>query len=499
MGSVERISDLKPFDGGCAETDRQRFTDLQITVYMRLMKRSNFDWAKGKRGMTQSIQRDDLLAGARILIVDDEPGMRHFLVKMLAPLCRAVDEAPDAATAERLLTAHQYDIMVLDNIMPGQKGLEWLHTQRESGGFTDTIMITAYADLQTAIDAMRAGVSDFLIKPFRSTQILNALRRTLQVATLRRENFLLRREIETTAQGARRRELIGSSAIITEARRLLERVAPLSTPVLITGPAGSGKEVAARHIHHHSGRGAAPFVAIQCGAIPEDMFEFELFGHTAGAFTRARSGREGLLASASGGTVFLDDVSELAPNAQTALLRVLEDGVIRPVGTERNVQLDLRFVIASTEALDEAVREGRFRENLLFRLNVVEIEMPPLRDRGTDVLDLAELFQTEISAALNLPPLDMPSAVRSAMLRHDWPGNIRELHNFVERALIFGRFPIETLGEIRLAQDITPLEDIEKREILRALEALDGNRSEAARRLGVSRKTIDRKCTAWGL
>ncbi|AVW93243.1 sigma-54 dependent transcriptional regulator [Celeribacter baekdonensis] len=449
--------------------------------------------------MTQSIRRDDLLTGARILVVDDEPGMRHFLVKMLSPLCRAVDEAPDAATAERLLSVHQYDIMVLDNIMPGQKGLDWLHARRESGGFTDTIMITAYADLHTAIEALRAGVSDFLIKPFRSTQILNALQRCLQMAALRRENFLLRRELETTAQGTRRRELIGSSVIITEARRLLERVAPLSTPVLITGPSGSGKEVAARHIHDHSGRGTAPFVAIQCGAIPEDMIEFELFGHTAGAFPGAQSGREGLLASASGGTVFLDDVSELASNAQTALLRVLEDGVIRPVGTERDVQLDLRFVIASSKALDEAVREGRFREDLLFRLNVVEIEMPPLMDRGTDVLDLADLFQAEISAALNLPRLDMPSVVRSAMLRYDWPGNIRELHNFVERALIFGRFPVETLSETSPTQDITPLEVTEKREILRALEALNGNRTEAARRLCVSRKTIDRKCAAWGL
>lgn len=473
--------------------------DLPIALLLRLMGRTESGQTWDKRVMTRSNQRDDLLAGARILVVDDEPGMRHFLVKTLAPLCRAVDEAPDAAKAERLLSFRQYDILVLDNIMPGQKGLDWLHAQREGGGFTDTIMITAYADLQTAIEALRAGVSDFLVKPFRSNQILNALRRCLEMAALRRENFLLRRELETAAQGTRRRELIGSSAVITEVRRLLERVAPLSTPVLITGPSGSGKEVAARHIHSHSGRGSAPFVSIQCGAIPEDMIEFELFGHTAGAFPGAQSGREGLLASASGGTVFLDDVSELATNAQTALLRVLEDGVIRPVGTERDVQLDLRFVIASTGALDEAVREGRFREDLLFRLNVIEIEMPPLKDRGTDLLDLADLFQTEISAALNLPQLEMPPAVRSAMLRHDWPGNIRELHNFVERALIFGRFPVETLGEIRPAQDITPLEETEKREILRALEAMDGNRTEAARRLGISRKTIDRKCAAWGL
>ncbi|GAA4216114.1 sigma-54-dependent transcriptional regulator [Sagittula marina] len=441
----------------------------------------------------------DPLRGARILIVDDEPGMRHFLVNTLKALCRDVDSAENAQAAETLLDSRQYDVMVLDNIMPGQKGLDWLGARRAKGGFTDTILITAYADLQTAIDAMRAGASDFLVKPFRSNQILNALRKCLELARLRRENALLRRELDTVASGNRRKELIGASPVIAEVRALLERVAPLSTPVLITGPSGSGKEVAARHLHGHSGRGAAPFVPIQCGAIPADMIEYELFGHGAGTFAGAQAGREGLLAQASGGTVFLDDVSELTASAQTALLRVLEDGVIRPIGTGRDVQLDLRFVIATSKPLQEAVMAGRFREDLLFRINVIDLAMPPLKDRGTDILQLADLFQTEIAAVLNLPQVEMSSTVRQAMLRHDWPGNIRELHNFVERALIFGRFPLETLGPVAPPGDIAPLEDVEKREILRALDALDGNRSEAARRLGVSRKTIDRKCATWGL
>ncbi|WP_306153413.1 sigma-54 dependent transcriptional regulator [Roseovarius sp. MMSF_3281] len=442
---------------------------------------------------------NDPLRGARILIVDDEPGVRHFLVNTLKPLCGGVDSAENAQAAERLLEARQYDVMVLDNIMPGQKGLDWLAKQRAKGGFTDTILITAYADLQTAIEAMRAGASDFLVKPFRSNQILNALRKCLELAQLRRENALLRRELDTVGSGNRRKELIGESPLIAGVRDILERVAPLSTPVLITGPSGSGKEVAARHIHCHSGRGTAPFVPIQCGAIPADMIEYELFGHGIGAFHGAQSGREGLLAQASSGTVFLDDVSELSTGAQTALLRVLEDGVIRPIGTGRDVQLDLRFVIATSKSLQDAVAAGDFREDLLFRINVIDVAMPPLKDRGTDVLDLADLFQAEISLALNLPKVEMSSTVRSAMLRHDWPGNIRELHNFVERALIFGRFPLETLGPVATAGDIGLLADMEKREILRALEALDGNRSEAARRLGVSRKTIDRKCAAWGV
>lgn len=442
--------------------------------------------------------QSDPLGSARVLVVDDEPGMRHFLVKTLQPLCWQVDEAEDTRRAEALLSRHQYDVMVLDNIMPGQKGLDWLQDQRNRGGFTDTVLITAYADLQTAIDAMRAGASDFLIKPFRSNQILNALRKCLELARLQRENALLRRELDTAARGNRRRELIGSSEAIATVRTLLERVAPLSTPVQITGPSGSGKEVAARHIHAKSGRGGAPFVPIQCGAIPADMVEHELFGHAPGALPGSQSGREGLLAQASGGTVFLDDVCELSLNAQTALLRVLEDGVVRPVGTGRDVRLDLRFLIASTRNLQEVVRQGRFREDLLFRVNVVEVAMPPLRDRGEDILELADLFQAEISAALNLPRIEMSPSVRATLLRYDWPGNVRELHNFVERALIFGHFPIETLGNPASVESISLLEDVEKREILRALEALGGNRSEAARRLGISRRTIDRKCAAWG-
>ena len=442
---------------------------------------------------------NDPLDGANILVVDDEPGMRHFLSKLLSPHCRIVDEAPDTEIAAELLSARQYDVMLLDNIMPGQKGLDWLKEVQVDGGCTDTIMITAYADLQTAIDALRIGVSDFVLKPFRSSQILNALRRTLEMARLKRENYLLRRELETVGAGSRQRKLIGSSAAIAEVRDMLARVARLTTPVLITGASGTGKEVAARHLHSHSGRMGAPFVPIHCGTIPADMIEFELFGHAPGAFPGAGSGRDGLLASASGGTVFLDDICELGVDAQTALLRVIEDGVIRPIGTERDIQLDLRFVISSNRPLHSAVQDGRLREDLHFRINVVEILMPPLKDRGSDLLELAELFLIEIAAAQNLPAIEFPASARSAMLRHDWPGNIRELRNFIEKALILGRFPLGTLVTAASADDISPLEVTERREILRALDALSGNRSEAARRLGVSRKTIDRKCSAWGL
>jgi DNA-binding NtrC family response regulator len=228
------------------------------------------------------------------------------------------------------------------------------------------------------------------------------------------------------------------------------------------------------------------------------MIEFELFGHAEGAFPGAQAAREGLLASAQGGTVFIDEATELSLSAQAALLRVLDDGQVRPIGTTVAIQLDLRFVFASSKPLDAEVAAGRFREDLFFRINVVEVRMPPLRQREMDIVDLAELFLSEIAASHGLPALQLDSPVRAALMRHDWPGNIRELRNFIERALIFGRFPVDMLAPTN-AVEIEPLEQLERRQILLALEAVDGNRSEAARRLGVSRKTIDRKCAAWGL
>ncbi|RVV97557.1 sigma-54-dependent Fis family transcriptional regulator [Mesobaculum littorinae] len=444
-------------------------------------------------------QLTDLMAQAAILVVDDEPGMRNFLMKCLTPHARLVVEAASADEAETRLRQQHFDVVLLDNLMPGRSGLDWLADQR-AHGLSDTIMITAYADLTTAIEAMRAGASDFILKPFRTNQLMNAVRRCLQMAQLKRENLLLRRELEVSDHGRRRRaQLIGSSRAIATVRDTIARVSGLPTPVLITGASGTGKEVAARYLHGASPRAAAPFVPINCAAIPPDMIETELFGHARGAFSGADHARDGLLASAQGGTVFLDEVAGLSASAQSALLRVLEDGIVRPVGTERDVQLDLRFVMATNRALEAEVAAGRFREDLLFRINVVTLQMPLLAQRETDVIELAQLFMRESARALNLDPLDITGPVRTALLRHHWPGNIRELRNFVERALIFGAFPLDTLSPVAAGAEIEPLDQIERRQILRALDAVGGNRTEAARRLGVSRKTIDRKCTAWGL
>ncbi|WP_102226404.1 sigma-54-dependent transcriptional regulator [Acidimangrovimonas sediminis] len=439
------------------------------------------------------------LAGAAVLVVDDEPGMRNFLVKTLAPHCEHVAEAESTAAAEAELARRHFDVVVLDNMMPGQTGIDWLAARRRQGSLAETILITAYADLETAIGAMRAGAADFVLKPVRANQVLNAVRRCLEVAHLRHENALLRHELRATGVWRPRRDrLIGASPQIGAVREVLARVADLPSPVLIRGESGTGKEVAARHLHRLSARAARPFVAINCAAMPAETLEAELFGRPgapAGEEGEAAGGGEGgLLASARGGTVFFDEIGEMPAAAQSALLRVLEN--------RGGSAYDLRPLFSTTRDLPGEVRAGRFREDLYFRINVIEVEMPPLRQRGNDVLDLAELFMGELSAQLRLPARDLTPAARGAMLRHGWPGNIRELSNFVERALIFDRFPLEMLSPAQAAgaaAGIEPLDSVERRHILTALDAAGGNRTEAARRLGISRKTIDRKCAAWGL
>ncbi len=433
----------------------------------------------------------DKLARASVLVVDDEPGMRNFLCKTLAPYCQVVEEADSVDAAEAAQGRRHFDVVILDNMMPGRNGIAWLADQRRQGKLTDTIMITAYADLDTAIEAMRAGAVDFVLKPFRSNQVLNAVRRCMEVAELRRENALLRHELRNVEQWRRRRELLGSSERIEAVRQTLARVARMPTPVVLLGEPGTGKEVAARHLHALSDRAARPFVPVNCAAVGQVGFEEDLFGAPEGA-----ERGEGLLASAEGGTVFLDEVADLSATAQRAILRLLEgraDG-----GAMGEAPRDLRFVFASSKDLAAEVTAGRLREDLYFRINVVEIALPPLRQRGADSIVLAEMFAAELSAQLGLAPIELDAAARAAILRHRWPGNIRELRNFVERSLIFGRLSLETLGAVPRAE-IEPLEVVERRHILAALEATAGNRTDAARRLGVSRKTIDRKMAAWGL
>ncbi len=455
--------------------------------------------ASESRATTPDARRDEYgenLQFASVLVIDDEPGMRNFLTKILEPRVKRVEQARSASQAAEILDQAHFDLIVLDNIMPGKTGLEWLAEQRRVGLFADAIMITAYADLDTAIQALRAGVADFVLKPFRANQILNAVGRALDRKYLARENYLLKHALSdggTAAQG----RLLGNSPAITRVRDMLTKLAPTPSTVLFTGASGTGKEIAARTLHGLSDRAESPFVAVNCAAISPDRIAEELFGVVEAGARR----KDGLFLHADGGVLFLDEVAQLPEQVQAGLLRVLEDRRIRPLGAEREIPLNLRFFFATNANLEAAVADGRFRADLYHRINVVNVEMPPLCERREDIVELAALFMSELSRALGLPALELNDEVLLKLARYGWPGNVRELRNMIERSVILGQFPEDFAGQGRLTGEaaIETLDQVEKRHILSVLDRCGGNRAEAARRLSVSRKTIDRKCAAWGM
>ncbi len=433
-----------------------------------------------------------------ILVVDDEPGMRNFLVKILGPRCKRVEQAANVEEASRLLDNNHYDIVILDNILPGKSGLEWLREQRQVGFFADAILITAFADLETAIQALRAGAVDFVLKPFRSNQILNAVARSMDRLHLQRENYLLKYELSADATAGRGR-LLGNSKEISDIRETLQRVAPLPTPVLFTGDTGTGKEIAARTLHAMSDRSDKPFVPVNCASFSPEVIANELFGNVQNDPSQAHGRQDGLLLYASGGTLFFDEIAEMPLSLQATLLRVIEEMRIRPFGSQREVPLNLRFIFATNADLPSAVEQGKFREDLYHRINVLNVRMPTLRERISDLPELAAMFMKKLSHELRVPPLPLTEQVLLKLSCYDWPGNVRELRNLIERSLILGEFPPEFSGGDEDDTDAAPdsLQAVERRHILTVLDACGGNRAEAARRLGVSRKTIDRKCAMW--
>jgi DNA-binding NtrC family response regulator len=443
-----------------------------------------------------------------VLVVDDEPGMVSFLHRSLALRCGWVATAGSVEEAVELLSRRHFDLIVLDIALPGRSGVEWLHDLRAQGFAGDVVLMTAYADLETAIDALRAGASDFLLKPFSVAQMLNAVKRCFERSSLRRENFVLRRELEQRDDSVE--GMVGKSAVIRDVCARIKRIAPTPSTVLIHGESGTGKELAARALHRMSLRSDGPFVPINCAAIAEELIESELFGHVKGAFTGAAAGREGLFYYARGGTLFLDEISELPLPLQAKLLRVLEERRVRPVGSEQEVPVDVRVVAATNRDLVEEVAAGRFRRDLYYRLQVVEVVLPPLRERIEDLPDLVDYFIGQLAARLGVAELAHDEAALARLARYSWPGNVRELKNLVERSLILGYFaddfaPDEEAVAVSLAPtfpsaaDEDSLAAIERRHILGVLETCKGNKSEAARRLGVSRKTLERKCAAWGV
>ena len=435
-----------------------------------------------------------------VLVVDDEPGMLSFLQRALAPRCGVVDTAGSVEQAMPLLRRRLYDLIVLDIALPGRSGIDWLFELREEGYAGDVVLMTAYADLDTAIGALRAGAADFLLKPFALAQILNAIQRCFERSCLLRENFVLRREVRERSVDIE--GVIGHSEVMQAVCERLKRIAPTPATVLLTGESGTGKEIAARALHRMSNRASRPFVPVNCAAIAAELIESELFGHVKGAYTGAQQSREGLFYYARGGTLFLDEIGEMPPAAQAKLLRVLEERRIRPVGSEQEIPVDVRVIAASNRDLKLEVATQRFRQDLYYRLQVVEVTLPALRERPEDLPLLVEHFMAQLAPYLDVPHLALDSRTLSRMAAYDWPGNVRELKNFVERSLILGWFdlgPEPKASALPAGAADETLESVEKRHILAVLAACDGNKSEAGRRLGVSRKTLDRKCQAWGV
>ncbi len=438
-----------------------------------------------------------------VLIVDDEAGMRSFLSRTLERRCGRVAQADSTQSAAALMAQQRFDLLILDNKMPGKHGVAWLQELRHNGFTGEVILITAYADLETAIEALRAGASDFVIKPFRVPQILNAMKQCLARARLTRENFVLRRSFD--GQSGPLAELVGDSPVMRALRERLHRIATVDSTVLLYGESGTGKELAARALHSLSPRARGPFVPVNCATLSPELLASELFGHARGAFTGATQARDGLFYYAQGGTLFLDEIAELPLSLQSSLLRVLEDRMIRPVGSEQQMPVDLRVIAATNRRLAEEVAAGRFRADLFYRLQVVEVTMPALRDHAQDISALAQVFIDHFASRMRLPPIAISEAQRGFLCEYAWPGNVRELRNLIERSLILGELNVSALyprldelpAPPRAGGEPTNLASLEKQHIRAVLESVGGDKSRAAALLGISRRTLERRFAEW--
>lgn len=460
----------------------------------------------------ESSARTELLSKRRgsILVVDDEAGIRNFLQRALTKEYGLVEVADSVETAEELRQRCHFDLLIVDIRLSDRSGLEWVEELRHNGYGVDVIFITAYADLTTTISALRSGATDFILKPFRLEQILASVERCFERRMLTRENLALRRQVNDFSERLYGNAgMLGQSAAMKTVCDVIKRLSSTPSSVLIEGETGTGKELAAIAIHRFSGRGGA-FVPVNCVAISPDLFESELFGHAKGAFTGAHQSRDGLFCFANGGTLFLDEISEMPSSLQAKILRVLENHRVRPVGSNREITVDVRLIAATNRCLEEAVMAGAFREDLYYRLNVVTIKMPPLRDHVEDIPELVHFFTQTLAVELGVKPFAFSHQDMVRLQAYSWPGNVRELRNLVERALLLGNFPWEVLSgkSVVSEADVThksspgfstdaTLEQVEKQHMLQVLSAAGGNKSEAARRLGISRKTMERKLRSW--
>jgi DNA-binding NtrC family response regulator len=442
-----------------------------------------------------------------LLIVDDEVELTNALCETLAEHGYQTVGATCPSEGLKALEKQDFDLLLCDLMMPGTDGIQVLRQALEIDSNLVGIIMTGQGTIPTAVEAMKVGAFDYVLKPFNLQTMLPILARAMDVRRLRAENVRLRQYVERLSYESPRYQMVGSSPGMQRVVQLIEKVAPTDATVLVRGRSGTGKELVARALHVNSSRRDRPFVTVNCAALQETLLESELFGHEKGAFTGAVQAKTGLIEVAEGGTLFIDEIAEMSPHLQAKLLRVLEDGHYRRVGSTKESHADVRVIAATNKPLEEEQKAGRFREDLFYRLNVVTIELPPLRERRQDIPALVEHFLTTRQLGKVRCKID-PDAMR-ALLNYAWPGNIRELANVLERAQILAEDNLVTLDDLpqcmqsvsEIPADIGPLNlsEMERRNVRAALEQSKGNKVQAAKLLGTSRRALYRLITKYGL
>ncbi len=438
-----------------------------------------------------------------ILVADDEPAMRESVARALRREGYHVVAVPDGAAALDVLRRDPVDLLIADLRMPGLDGLELLRAARLVAPDTEIVVLSGHGTVEEAVEAMKEGAYDFLTKPFDRAPLVRAVRQALERRSLVLENRRLQRQLDDLTESE---EMVGRSPAILEVIRLVRQVAPTSATVLIQGESGTGKELVARALHRLSSRRDRPFVTVNCAALPDTLLESELFGHEKGAFTGAVSRRAGRFELADGGTLLLDEVGDLSPLAQAKVLRVLQEGEFEPVGGTRTLTVDVRVVAATNQDLGRLVADRRFREDLYYRLQVITLTMPPLRDRREDIPLLAQHFLRRYAAKNHRPVEGFTEAALARLVAYPWPGNVRELEHVVERAVILARAPFIDVADLPevIAQSEAParvipipigmpLEEVEQRLIEETLRRTKGDKELAAKLLGIASRTIYRK------
>jgi two-component system response regulator HydG len=436
-------------------------------------------------------------AEENVLVVDDAPDTLELVQRSLTAEGYTVFTAASVAEALRLLDRTAVDLVITDLRMPEVSGLDLVRHVRENMPDTEVMMITGYASVEGAVEAVKTGAEEYLAKPFTDKELYAAVRRSLDKLRARRQTGR-----SGDAPPASRHGLLGESEVMQTVYGEIEKAAATEATVLITGESGTGKELVARTIHYESPRGAAPFVPVNCGGIPKDLLESELFGHVKGAFTGAAATRPGFFQTAAGGTIFLDEISETSPAMQVRLLRVLQDKEVTMVGSARPEKVDVRVVAATNKDLQHLVAKEAFREDLYYRLDVIRILVPPLRERGDDVLLLAGYFLAKYAAELGKPTPRLSDEAIEAFRKYDWPGNVRELENAILRLVTMGEavvidvsdVPSQMRFQLRAGAGLTrKLEEVELEYIANVLDSVGGNKSRAAKILGIDVKTLREK------